>query len=253
MDLKGKIAFVTGAASGLGRATCLELASRGAFVGAADLNQQAAADVAGAIGDAAVAFPVDVADDAAVRAGLEHLAERFGGVHVAVNCAGIPDAVLLAPRDGVTQLEAYRRVIDVNLVGTFHVMTHAAALMLRNDPDHNGERGVLVNTASVAAWQGQKGQAAYSASKAGVIGMMLPAAREFAGRGIRVVTIAPGIFDTGMAASLPKVRDELVAMNLEPKRLGDPAEFAALAAHIVENTYLNATTLNIDAGIRLSK
>ena len=244
---------MTGAGSGLGRATALALAKVGAQVAILDRNAGAARLVAEEAGAPAVPVTVDVADRASVTAAIPEVSGIFGRVDVCVNAAGIPNPGKVFGKSGPLDIEQFQRVIDVNLVGAFDVMRQCAELMTRNtDPGLDGERGVIINVSSGAAFEGQKGQAAYSASKAGLIGLMLPAARDLAQYGIRVVTIAPGLFDTGIFAEVdPKVVQALGSAALNPSRLGDPSEFASLVMHIIENRYLNATTLSIDAGARL--
>ena len=244
---------MTGAGSGLGRATALALAKVGAQVAILDRNAGAARLVAEEAGAPAVPVTVDVADRASVTAAIAEVSGIFGRVDVCVNAAGIPNPGKVFGKSGPLDIEQFQRVIDVNLVGAFDVMRQCAELMTRNtDPGLDGERGVIINVSSGAAFEGQKGQAAYSASKAGLIGLMLPAARDLAQYGIRVVTIAPGLFDTGIFAEVdPKVVQALGSAALNPSRLGDPSEFASLVMHIIENRYLNATTLSIDAGARL--
>ncbi len=252
MEIEGKVAIVAGGASGLGRAVCEQLAKRGASVAVLDRDAQAAQAVAGCLGEA-IAFEVDVTDTRSVQDAIDATLERFGAVHVNVNTAGVPDGVkLVSSRGEPGSLETFERVIAVNLVGTFNVMRLAVAAMLRNEM-RDGERGVVVNTASAAAFEGQVGQVAYSASKAGVVGMALPIARDLAGTGVRVNTIAPGLFETPMMEGLPdRVLEQLRGVLLEPPRVGRPQEFAALAAHIVENTYLNAECIRLDAATRLN-
>lgn len=249
MNVQGKVAVVAGGASGLGRAVCTDLAQAGALVAVLDRDgagaQAAAADLPAAIG-----LEVDVTDAISVERAVEEVVSRFGGVHINVNTAGVADPARIVSRRGPARLDEFQRVVEINLCGTFNVMRVAVAAMLRNDPD-DGERGVVVNTASGAAFDGQSGQAAYSASKAGLIGLALPVARDLAGTGVRVNTVAPGLFDTPMAASLPeKVRAGLIATMVEPPRLGRSAEFALLVRNIVENPYLNAECIRLDAGIR---
>lgn len=251
MELKGRHAVVTGGASGLGRATARAFVEAGAHVALLDVDGDGAERIARELGDA-IGVGVDVADPASVEAGLEQVLSRWGRLEVCVNAAGVATAGAIT--DGVVplDLDRFRRVIDVNLVGAFDVMRRCVTAMAANEPV-DGERGVVVNVSSGAAWQGQRGQAAYAASKAGIIGLTLPTARDMARLGIRVVAIAPGLFDTEMARGLPpKVTDRLQRMILNPPRLGDPAEFAALVEHVVRNPYLNATTINLDAGTRLS-
>lgn len=250
MQIQGKVAIVTGGGSGLGRATAEALVRAGAKVAVWDLKGAAAA--AEALGGGTLGCDADVADEASVRVALQHTVERFGAVHACINCAGIASAARLVGRDGPHDLALFERVIRVNLIGTFNVMRLAAAEMARNDPDTGGERGVVINTASVAAYDGQVGQCAYASSKAAVVGMTLPAARDLGSLGIRVNTIAPGVFETPMMAGMPdEVREPLIAMVQAPKRLGDPAEFAALALQMIENGYLNGETVRLDGGIRM--
>jgi len=252
MQIKDKVAIVTGGASGLGLATARRLVEEGARVALWDLNGDQAAQAAYGLGDAAIGLAVDVSDAAAAEAGLARTLEAFGAIHFCINCAGVATGGRAIGRDGPLPLEKFARTIEINLIGTFNVVRLAAAEMAKNDPDDDGARGVIVNTASVAAFDGQVGQAAYSSSKAGVAGMTLPLARDFASLGIRVNTIAPGVFETPMMAGMSaEVRDPLIAMVQSPKRLGDPAEYAALAVHMIENGYLNGETIRLDAAIRM--
>lgn len=251
MQISNTVALVTGGASGLGRATALALAARGSRVVIADLPSSAAADVVAQIGPTARFAPVDVrnADDVA---GAIDLAAEMGDLRVVVNCAGTGDAIKTVGRELTPYpMEKFQRVVEINLLGSFNVLRLAAARMASLAPV-SGERGLIVNTASVAAFDGQMGQAAYSASKGGIVGMTLPIARDLAGHGIRVMTIAPGLFDTPLLASLPEpARQSLAAQVPHPSRLGDPAEFGALVAHIVENPMLNGETIRLDGAIRM--
>ena len=253
MDINGKVAVVTGGASGLGRATAEAVVAAGGQVAILDRNAELAAQTAATLGEAAAAFPVDVADAASGEAAVAQAAERFGAIHINVNCAGIGAAGRTVGRDGPLALEAFAFVVQVNLVGTFNTLRLCAAHMAKNEPHgDDGERGVIVNTASVAAFDGQIGQAAYSASKGGVVGMTLPIARDLARSGIRVCTIAPGIFETPMMLGAPdRVRQPLLEMVQFPHRLGAAREFALLARQIVENPYLNGETIRLDGGIRM--
>jgi NAD(P)-dependent dehydrogenase (short-subunit alcohol dehydrogenase family) len=252
MDLNNRVAVVTGGASGLGRATAIDFAKSGALVAVLDRDGAGAQAVAKELGGGAAGLEVDIADEQSVSAAMSYIDDNYAGVHICVNAAGISIAGKIVSRSAPLPLPEFRRVIDVNLIGTFDVMRHCAMRMIGNDPDETGERGVIVNVSSGAAWQGQTGQAAYAASKAALIGLGLPVARDLASRGVRVVTIAPGLFDTPLAAGLPDaVKGVVLGMILNPKRLGDPREFAALAHHIVENPYLNATTIALDAGTRV--
>ena len=251
MDIKNQPAIVTGGASGLGAATARALAAAGARVAVADINEKAAADMANEIGGVAVAC--DVSDSASAEAAIKKASDAHGPARVLVNCAGIGPAKRIVGRDGPMPLADYERVIRVNLIGTFNMMRLAAAAMQAAAPLADGERGVIVSTASVAAFEGQIGQAAYSSSKGGVAALTLPAAREFAQFGIRVLAIAPGIFGTPMLKALPQEsQDSLGASVPFPKRLGDPAEFAALVMHIVSNGYLNGEVIRLDGALRMA-
>jgi NAD(P)-dependent dehydrogenase (short-subunit alcohol dehydrogenase family) len=247
MNLQGKTAVVTGGASGLGAATARMIQDAGGRVVILDLNEP------GPLGDSARFAKTDVSEAAEVEAAIQLAVEAFGGVDIAVNCAGIGDPQKILGKDGPASLERFSRVIKVNLIGTFNVARLAAAAMARNQPNENGERGVIVNTASVAAFDGQVGQASYSASKGGIAGMTLPLARDLAQVGIRVMTIAPGLFNTPMLAALPEnVRASLGAMVPFPSRLGHPSEYAQLARSIIENPMLNGEVIRLDGAIRMA-
>jgi 3-hydroxyacyl-CoA dehydrogenase / 3-hydroxy-2-methylbutyryl-CoA dehydrogenase len=253
MELKAVSAVVTGGASGLGRATAAHLVAAGGRVAILDRPGSPGADVARALGAAAVFTSADVTSGDEVEAALKTAHERLGAINVLVNCAGVGTAMKTFGRSGPAKLEEFSRVIQINLIGTFNCIRLAAALMAKNAPGADGERGVIINTASVAAFDGQIGQAAYSASKAGVVGMTLPIARDLAELGIRVMTIAPGIFETPMLATLPEpARISLGKQVPFPQRLGRPEEYAALAAHIIENVMLNAETIRLDGAIRMA-
>jgi NAD(P)-dependent dehydrogenase (short-subunit alcohol dehydrogenase family) len=246
MEIRGRTFLVTGAGSGLGAATANVLANEGAYVVVADLKGEAA-------GDNVRFVQTDVTDEEGVKDAIDSALQGFGGLHGAINCAGIAAAEKVLGREGPHSLETFSRVVEVNLVGTFNSVRLAAKVMAKNEPTEDGERGVIVNTASVAAFDGQIGQAAYAASKGGVAAMTLPIARELARHGIRVMTIAPGIFDTPMLAGLPEAaRESLGKQVLFPQRLGRPEEFAALVCHIVENEMLNGEVIRLDASIRLA-
>ncbi len=250
MQLSNSTAIVTGGASGLGEATARYFASQGAKVTLLDRDDTRGPDVAAEIGGHFVR--TDVTDEASVSAAIAYAIEKMGRIDVAVNCAGIALAIKTVGRDGAHPLDAFRRTIDINLVGTFNVARLAAEAMARNTPDEDGARGVIINTASVAAFDGQKGQVAYAASKGGVVGATLPMARDLAQSGIRVMTIAPGIFKTPMLASLPEdVQAALAADVPNPARLGDPAEYGRLAAFIVEMGYLNGEVIRLDGALRM--
>ncbi|HAF43317.1 MAG TPA: 3-hydroxyacyl-CoA dehydrogenase [Sphingobium sp.] len=251
MDIKGLAAIVTGGASGLGKATAQMLAANGAKVTIFDLNEEAGKSVAAEIGGVHVA--VNVADDASVAAGLDAAEQAHGVARILVNCAGIAPAVKTVGKENVAHpLDSFARTIAVNLVGTFNVISKFAARAAAAD-ELDGERGVIVNTASVAAYDGQIGQAAYSASKGGVVGMTLPVARDLAQHKIRVMTIAPGIFLTPMLEAFPQnVQDALGAQVPHPSRLGKPAEYAQLVESIVRNPMLNGEVIRLDGAIRMA-
>jgi NAD(P)-dependent dehydrogenase (short-subunit alcohol dehydrogenase family) len=250
MVVSGAAAIVTGGGSGLGRATAEALAAKGARVAILDLNPAAAAEAAKAVGG--LALVGDVADEASAGAAIAKAEAAHGAARVLVNCAGIGVAKRVVGRDGPHPLADFEKVIRVNLIGTFNMIRLAAASMAKLEPIE-GERGVIVSTASIAAFDGQIGQAAYSASKGGVAAIALPIAREFAQFGIRVNTIAPGVFMTPMMAGLPQAaQDSLGASVPFPGRLGQPAEYAALAVHIVENGYINGETIRIDGALRMA-
>jgi len=253
MEIRGSTAIVTGGGSGLGEATAREIVARGGRVAILDLDRSRGAEVAKALGPAALFTAADVTDEAQVAAALDRALAELGPLRAAVSCAGIGTPGRVVDKAGKPlDLGAFRRVIEVNLIGTFNVMRLAAARMLANPPNAGGERGVLVNTASIAAFEGQIGQAAYAASKGGVVGMTLPIARDLAGAGIRVCTIAPGLFGTPMLMGLPQpAREALAASTPFPPRLGDPAEYAALACHILENPMLNGEVIRIDGALRM--
>lgn len=250
MDVAGQLAIVTGAASGLGLATAELLARAGAKVAMLDLDATAVAAAAGRLGGRAVAL--DVADAAAVEAAMPEI-EALGPLRVLVNCAGIAPAGRMVGRDGPMPLASFERVIRVNLVGTFNLMRLAAAAMARLAPQADGERGVIVNTASVAAFEGQIGQTAYAASKGGIAALTLPAARELAGQGIRVMAIAPGLFGTPLLLGMPeKVQESLAATVPYPPRFGRPEEFAELVLHILRSPMLNGSVVRLDGALRMA-
>ena len=253
MELRNVNAVVTGGASGLGRATAERLVAAGGRVALLDRPASAGADVAKTLGPSALFTAADVTRAEDVDAALNTAVSRFGSLNVLVNCAGIGTAMKTVGKAGPAKLEEFSRVIQVNLIGTFNCIRLAASHMAKNAPTTEGERGVVVNTASVAAFDGQIGQAAYSASKGGIVGMTLPVARDLAELGIRVVTIAPGIFDTPLLGTLPEpVRQSLAKQVPFPQRLGRAGEFAALVCHIVENAMLNGETIRLDGAIRMA-
>ena len=251
MRLDGQGVIVTGGASGLGAATAAALAAQGAKVAVVDLNQAAAEAMARQIGG--IGIGCDVGDAASAEAAFAIARAAHGGARVLVNCAGIGVAGRIVGRDGPMKLDAYERVIRVKLIGTFNMLRLAAAEMGELEPFEDGERGVIINTASVAGYEGQVGQAAYASSKAGVIGLTIQAARELARSGVRVMTIAPGLIQTPMFNGLPDdVRDSLAASVPFPARLGRPDEYAALALHIVGNRFLNGETIRLDGALRMA-
>ncbi len=252
MQLAGSVAVITGGASGLGAATARLFGGAGAQLALFDLNAEAGNTLAAEFGTHGLFVETDVTNSADVQRALTQVQERFGSIHIVINCAGVGTAERVVGRQGPLPLERFERVIQINLIGTFNVIRLAAALMMQKPPNAEGERGVIINTASVAAFDGQIGQPAYAASKAGVAGMTLPIAREFASHGIRVMAIAPGVFDTPMVAGLPEpARQALSATVPFPKRLGRPDEYAALAQHIVENVMLNGETIRLDGALRM--
>jgi NAD(P)-dependent dehydrogenase (short-subunit alcohol dehydrogenase family) len=253
MEIQGIGAVVTGGGSGLGEATARLFAARGARVAILDLGRSRGAEVAASLGRSAIFCEADVTSEEQVTAAFDRALAEFGALHAVIGCAGIGSASRTVDKEGRPfDLAVFRRTIEVNLIGTFNVIRLAAARMLKNAPNETGERGVLVNTASVAAFEGQIGQAAYSASKGGVVGMTLPIARDLAAAGIRVCTIAPGLFATPLLMLMPEpARNALAAHIPFPSRLGRPPEFAALAAHIVENPMLNGETIRLDGAVRM--
>ena len=253
MRVENNTFFVTGGGSGLGAATAKTLAEDGANVVLADVNEEAGKGTASEIGSGAKFVRTDVTDEGSVGEALDAAVEAFGSLNGVVNCAGIGPAAKIVGRKGVHDLGLFQKTVGINLVGTFNVIRLAAARMVENDPDEGGERGVIINTASVAAYDGQIGQAAYAASKGGVVALTLPVARELASSGIRVMTIAPGIFETPMLAALPDEAKESLGKQVPfPSRLGRPEEYAALAKHIVENTMLNGEVIRLDGAIRMA-
>ncbi|MEQ6377483.1 3-hydroxyacyl-CoA dehydrogenase [Bacillaceae bacterium S4-13-56] len=254
MDLKGKVAVVTGGASGLGLATVERLAENGAKVVIFDLNEENAKEAAERLGNNVTYAVVNVTDEDSVQNGIDVAIKNFGAIHICVNCAGVGTPGKTIGKKGVLPLEKYKQVIDINLIGTFNVLRLSANRMKDNEPiTDSGERGVIINTASVAAFDGQMGQAAYGASKAGVVGMTLPVSRDLSQYGIRVNTIAPGLFMTPMANTLSENVIEKLSESVEfPKRLGHPSEFAELATFLMENEYLNGEVIRLDGGIRMS-
>jgi 3-hydroxyacyl-CoA dehydrogenase/3-hydroxy-2-methylbutyryl-CoA dehydrogenase len=253
MQIHGSGALVVGGASGLGEATVRRLHAGGAYVLIADLNAERGAALAGELGNRARSVQADVTDPEQVAQAVAAAEELPGGLRISICCAGIGWAERVASSRGPHSLDPFETVIRVNLIGTFNVLRLAAAAMLEQEPMDSGERGVCVNTASIAAFDGQIGQIAYSASKGGIVGLTLPAARDLARGGIRVCTIAPGTFDTPLLAGLPEENRHALAQAIPfPPRLGRPEEFAALAAHIVENEMLNGEVIRLDGALRMA-
>lgn len=253
MEINGNSFFVTGGGSGLGAATAKMLVEAGAKVMIADIDGEAGSKIAAAMGHRAHFFQTDITDEASVRSAIEATIEQVGMLRGVINCAGVVLARRVLGKSGPHDLASFSRVLQVNLIGTFNVVRLAAAAMAENAPSAEGERGVIINTASAAAFDGQVGQVAYSASKGGVVAMTLPLARDLAQNGIRVMTIAPGIFDTPMMASLPEpARLSLSQQVPFPPRLGKPEEYASLALHIIENVMLNGEVIRLDGAIRLA-
>jgi NAD(P)-dependent dehydrogenase (short-subunit alcohol dehydrogenase family) len=251
MNIQGSAAIITGGASGLGAATAELLAQHGAKVALLDVNIDGARELAAKLGG--IAVRCDVTDEQSAADAVAEAKSRHGVARILVNCAGIGPAKRIVGRDGPMPLADFSRVIAVNLIGTFNMLRLAAADMQGIEPQASGERGVIVSTASVAAFEGQIGQAAYSASKGGVAALTMPAAREFAQFGIRVLAIAPGIFSTPMLKALPEAAQKSLGEQVPfPKRLGDPAEFAALVLHCIENSYLNGEVIRIDGSLRMA-
>jgi NAD(P)-dependent dehydrogenase (short-subunit alcohol dehydrogenase family) len=253
MEIAGKVFVVTGAGSGLGAAVTRHLAARGARILLADVNESAGAALAGELGDAAHFVRTDVTDEADGVRAISTAREIFGHLHGLVNCAGIAPGEKVLGREGPHRLDSFCRAISINLIGTFNMIRLAAEAIAREEPDAEGGRGVIINTASIAAFDGQIGQAAYAASKGGVAAMTLPIARELARQGVRVVTIAPGIFGTPMMAGMPpEVQDTLGRSVPFPGRLGRPQEFADLVEHIIANDYLNGEVIRLDGALRMA-
>ena len=253
MLIHGKTFVVTGGGSGLGAAVARMLADEGANVVIADVNADAGAAIVGELGASATFIRTDVTQEEDGQAAIDLALERFGHLHGLVNCAGVAPGEKVIGRNGPHKLDSFARTIGINLIGTFNMIRLAAAAIAKGEPDMEGERGVIVNTASVAAFDGQVGQAAYAASKGGVAAMTLPIARELARSGIRVVAIAPGIFETPMMAGMPQeVQDSLSKSVPFPQRFGRPVEFAALVRHICENVMLNGEVIRLDGALRMA-
>jgi NAD(P)-dependent dehydrogenase (short-subunit alcohol dehydrogenase family) len=253
MQIPGKAFIVTGGASGLGRAVVEAIVAAGGRAVILDVNAETGRSAEQAIGSSVRFAQADVTSEEQVNAAVNVAVTTYGGLHGVVNAAGIGPAAKVLGRNGPHALDLFEKTIRINLVGTFNVIRLAAAVMSQNTPDPSGERGVIINTASIAAFDGQIGQPAYAASKGGIVGMTLPIAREFASLGIRVVTIAPGIFDTPLLAALPEAARVSLGQQVPfPSRLGQPREYAALARHIIENEMLNGEVIRLDGALRMA-
>ncbi len=252
MKIEGKTAFITGGASGLGAATVRRLHGMGANVVVADMNQPKGEALCSELGARAAFAMVDVTNTNTVQSAVKLAVKKFGGIHILVNCAGTGWVQKIVGKEGPHDLDVFVKIINLNLVGTFDAIRLAAFEMQNNEPNEDGERGVIVNTTSVAAFDGQMGQVAYAASKAGVVGMTLVAARDLARSGIRCCSIAPGAFDTPLTGFMaPQAREALIQQTQFPKRFGHPDEFASLVQHIVENSFMNGETIRLDGAIRM--
>jgi len=253
MNIKDCIAIVAGGASGLGEACVRNLSSGGAKVAILDFAAERGQQLASSLGANVIFAKADVTTDESIQSAISKVMEAFGGINVVINCAGVADPGKALTKKGPMPLANFHRVVQINLVGTFNVIRLALEQMVKNTPNTEGERGVIINTASAAAYDGQVGQSAYSASKAGVVGMTLPLARECADYGIRVMTIAPGLFSTPMMAGLPEAaREALAKMPPFPQRLGKPEEYAKMVQHIIENPMLNGEVIRLDAALRMA-
>jgi len=252
MEISSVKAVITGGVSGLGLAVARHFVAAGGRVALIDIDDEKAAAVIAELGEASTYIRADVSNESEIEHAISAASKYCDGINVLVNCAGVLGPGRVLGREAPMPLEVFSRTVQINLVGSFNVAKAAAAVMAENQPNEDGERGVIISTASIAAYEGQIGQAAYSASKGGIVGMILPMAREFTRFGIRVMAIAPGIFHTPMVDSLPEEIQQALGNSVPfPKRLGQPVEFSSLVAHIVENTYLNGTTLRLDGAVRL--
>jgi 3-hydroxyacyl-CoA dehydrogenase/3-hydroxy-2-methylbutyryl-CoA dehydrogenase len=251
MEIQDKVVVVSGGASGLGEACIRDFAKKGAKVGIFDLNEERGMALVAELGDIAIFCKTDVSDQVAVKESVAAVVEKFGGVHICVSCAGVPFAAKVLSKKGTFPADLFNKTIQINLVGTMNMICACVEKMNDNTPDEEGEKGVIVTCASGAAWYGQVGQAAYSASKAGVIGLTLPIAREIGDYGMRIVSIAPGLFETPMVAGLPEdIKEGIAKLIPFPKRMGRPEEFAMLARQIVENPYINGESIFLSGGVR---
>jgi 3-hydroxyacyl-CoA dehydrogenase / 3-hydroxy-2-methylbutyryl-CoA dehydrogenase len=253
MKIEDVVAVITGGASGLGEATARLLVSCGGKVALLDMNAEKGVALASELGPTAIFCKTDVTDEKSTKEAIDKTMEAFGAINVNINCAGVGAGAKVLSKRGPMDMNSFRKVLDINLMGTINTLRLAAEKMMDNEPNEDGERGVVISTASTAAFDGQIGQAAYSASKAALVGMTLPIAREFADYGIRVMTIAPGLFDTPMMESLPPEIKKSLEDNVPfPRRLGRPSEYAALSKHIIENAMLNGETVRLDGSLRMA-
>jgi NAD(P)-dependent dehydrogenase (short-subunit alcohol dehydrogenase family) len=253
MKIEGKTAVITGGASGLGEAAARLLVSKGARVVILDLNEERGISLVAELGENAAFIKTDITVSTQVQAAIDFTLEQFKQIDIVINCAGIAPGMKIATKKGTHPLELFRKTMEINVIGPFDVMRSAAEKMIRNEPNDEAGRGVIINTASIAAFDGQIGQAAYAASKAALVGMTLPVARDLAGEGIRICTIAPGLYKTPMMAALPEnIQEALGKMVPFPSRLGKPEEFALLVVQIIENPMLNGETIRLDGAIRLA-
>lgn len=252
MEIKNSVAIVTGGASGLGEASVRSLVKNGARVSIFDIDEERAGKIVAELGESVLFFGTDVTNEEAVRVAVDKTIDSFGGLHIAITCAGVGGSVKVISDEG-SFMDHFNRVVQINLMGPMNVTRLTAKKMVRNTPNEDGERGVIINTSSAAAFDGRIGQAAYSASKAAVVGMTLPIAREFFDYGIRIMTIAPGLFETPMWYRVPaKARESITRMRSFPKREGKPSEFALLVQQIIENPMMNGCTIRLDGGRRMS-
>lgn len=253
MDIRNKVFFISGGASGLGKATSQIILKNSGFVIFIDINEVLGRQTETELGSNVLFVKADVSDEESVKQAIQKGVRKFGTIHGAINCAGIGGAQRILRKDGIHELSSFAKVVRVNLIGTFNVLRLAAEVMQHNEPGESGERGIIINTASVAAFDGQIGQAAYAASKGGIVAMTLPIARELARFGIRIMTIAPGIFETPMLSNLPEeIKVSLGGQIPFPARLGRPEEYASLVKHIIENQMLNGEVIRLDGSIRMT-
>lgn len=252
MEIKNSVAIVTGGASGLGEGCVRSLVNDGGKVSIFDLDEERAEKISSELGKAVLFCRADVTNEEAIRAAVDKTIDSFGGIHIAITCAGVGGSVKVISDEGSVFMDHFNRVVQINLMGAMNVTRLTAQKMLRNTPNGDGERGVIINTSSISAFEGRIGQAAYSASKAAVVGMTLPIAREFFDYGIRLVTIAPGLFETPMWHRVPaKARESINKMRHFPQREGKPSEFALLVKQIIENPMVNGCTIRLDGGLRM--